>query len=295
MKTRDRMTSLVCSMLVATALTAQAGIVMKQVVKGDGKGRAAQMQDVESTISVEGKGMRLDYVESKNPAMKKGDYMVSNDGGQTFYMVQPKEKSYMKFDLAMAGGMMSMTHAKVSDVKSELVSDESGPRMLGYPTRHIKTTMSYTMEMSIFGMHQKNQTAQEREMWTTTKIDASPFEAYAKNFAGKAGNKELDELAEASMKNFRGVPLKTVMVIANIDKNGKKTTNTMTTEVTEVREQSLPKSLFEVPSDYKNAMEGMMSRRGGDKDSDESESGSEDAPKQRKTPSLSDMMKMFRK
>jgi Domain of unknown function (DUF4412) len=293
MKTRNWTAGLICTMIAAMSLTAQAGLIMKQIVKSEGKDKSAEMQNAETTISVEGKGMRIDYVVSKNPSMKKGDYMLSNDGGQTFYMVQTKDKSYMKFDLSMAGGMMSMMNMKVSDAKSELISDEAGPRILGYPTRHVKTVMSYTMEMNFLGMKQKHQTVNEMEMWTTTKIDASPFEAWARNFAGKMGNKELDELMKTSVKNVKGVPLKQIHLMMNTDKKGRITTNTVITEVTEIKEQKVSAEVFALPPDYKELT--MPNMTSGEEEKTTGGSESEEAPKSRKAPSVSDMLKLFSK
>ena len=200
----------------------------------------------------------------------------------------------MKFDLAMAAGLMSMMNMKISDAKSEVLLDEAGPKILGYPPRHTKTVVSFTMEMSVMGMKQSNQSVNEMETWSTTKINSSAMEAWAKNFAGKSGQKEMDELMMLHTKNLKGVPLKQINVTTNTDKNGKKTVQTVVTEVTEVKEQKLPASLFKVPADYKDAMEGVMqpaadSDKGGDDDT-----GSSEEPKSKKGPSFSDMMKLLR-
>lgn len=294
MKVLNRTVGLVCALVTVAALTAQAGLVMSSTVKSDGKDKAAQMQNAVMTISVQGKGMRMDYVESKNPSFKKGDYMVSNDGGETFYIVQTKDKSYMQFDMSMAGGMMSMMNMKASNAKSELLLDESGPKMLGYPTRHTKVRLSYTMEMSFMGMKQKNDVLQEMETWSTTKIDASALEAWAKNFAGRMGNKELDELMKASMKHSKGVPLKMINVMNNTDKNGNKTTQTTINEVTEIKEQTLSAKIFEIPEGYKNVMEEMQKAQEDNRGGSEGSGSSEESAPKKKGPSLSDMMKLLR-
>lgn len=294
MNTRNPTLSFACALLAATTLTAHAGLVLKQTVKSEGKDSASAMQNAAQTISVEGNGMRIEYVESKNPSFKKGDYMVSHDGGKTFYMVQPKNKTYMKFDLAMAGSMMSMMKMKISDAKSELLLDEAGPKMLGYPTRHTKTVVSYKMEMNFMGMQQSNQSVNEIEMWATTKIDSSTLEAWARNLAGRSGHKELDELMQTSIKNVKGMPLKQISVMTTTDKDGRKTTQTTTSEVTDVKEQSLPAAMFELPAGYKDVMESAMSRNAEDKSGGDAESGAGEAPKHRKgPPSFSDIMKMM--
>lgn len=287
-----------CAIIAAMALTANAGgLVLKQKTSTDSKDRASKSQDGTAVISVQGKCMRLDYEQTNDSNVKKGDYIVSNDG-ESFYMVSTKEKQYMKFDFAMAGGMMSLMSMKISDPKSQMVSDEAGPKMLGYPTRHVKYTVSYTMEMSIMGMKTKNQIVQETESWVTTKIDASAFEAWSRSFAAKGGNKDMEELMKATMKNIKGVPLKNIVLTTTTDKNGKKTTSTTTSEVTEVKEGSLPAKLFELPSDYKEID---LSAMGAPREVEEKDSGagsepaesSEPQPKA-KRPSLSDMLKMMR-
>jgi len=295
MKTLNRTVVLVCSMLASVALAANAGLIMRQTIKTDGNDKSAKGHDGVSTISVQGKCMRMDYNETKDPSVKKGDYMVCNDG-ESFYMVNTKEKQYMKFNFAMAGGMMSLMNMKFTDAKHEVISDEAGPRILGYPTRHIKTTMSYTMEMSILGMKTKNQILQEQEMWNTTKLDASAFETWAKNFVAMAGNKDMEDLMKSTSKNIKGVPLKTIMIMTTTDKNGKKSTSTTITEVSEIKEQSLPASLFALPADYKEfdlSKMGTQAEEGRNTAEEIEDGSSKPAPKIKK-PSLSDMLKLLR-
>ncbi len=290
----NRTAGLVCLFMAATAPATQAGLVMKSVVSSDGKDKDSDSQNARMTISVQDKGMRMDYVESNNPQFKKGDCVITADGGQTFFIVQAQDKTYMPFDTAMAGGVMSMMNLKASDTKSELLLDEAGPKILGYPTRHTKVLLSYIMEMNFMGMKQKNQISQEMETWATTQIDASPFEAWAKNMARSMGNKEIDELMKMSMKHAKGVPLKAISAITTTEKGGKKTTKTTVTEVIEIKEQPLSLKLFQIPEGYKNLMEDMpKADESGSDGSSSSEQG--DAPRPRgKGPSLSDMFKMAR-
>ena len=77
---------------------------------------------------VEGPKAKIEFVSGRGgPGMQKGNYMLSQDGGNTIYIVNPQEESYMKLDVdkvaATAGqfmnaakGFMNMT---ASDPKVE--------------------------------------------------------------------------------------------------------------------------------------------------------------------------------
>jgi hypothetical protein len=179
-------------------------------------------------------------------------------------MVNPGEKSYMKWDMegmmGLAGGAMGMMNMKVSNPKVETVLDEAGPTILGCTTRHVKIQTSYTMSMSFMGMNNTSSITQEQELWTTEKFKDAGLDAW-KNTQGmlKTGDQNLDALIKAQMEKVQGIPLKMIASTTNKDNSGKSHVNRTIMEVTEIKEMSVSKDKFEIPSGYtEKKMEDMI-------------------------------------
>jgi hypothetical protein len=197
---------------------------------------------------------RVEFPKGGNMGSKDG-YLITRDGGKTFYIVDPGEKTCTKFDIGgmaqMGAGMMQAMKPKFTDVKVEKVLDEAGPDMLGYPTRHYRIVTSYGMEMTIFGRKSVSKVVQEEDIWATKKVKLDVWKAWASKQQMQMGNEELDKLVKARMDVVDGLPLKHVMVNKTTDANNRETVSRNTTEVTELKEGSLAGALFEMPAGYK--------------------------------------------
>jgi hypothetical protein len=201
---------------------------------------------------------RVEFVQGPGMGGKDG-YFVTRDGGNTFYIVNPKEKTYMKFDMAQmaqagAGMMQAMkgvAQMKISDPKVEKVLDEAGPSILGYPTRHYRLVTTYAMEMSFFGRKNVTQVVREEEIWSTTKFKFGGLKAWTSKQQVRTGNEELDKLVDARKDAIQGLYLKHIAVNKSIDANKRETVTRHTTEVSEIKEGRLAAALFEMPAGYK--------------------------------------------
>lgn len=238
---------------LATPVLAGMEITMKSVSEGDAASRnKSQAGTTITRMTVAGDKARIDFVEGTAPGGADGGYLLTPDAGKTFYMVSPKDKTYMKWDIeammGMAGAMGGMMKMQVTDPKMETVLDEAGPSLLGYPTRHYKFRTSYQMSMSIMGFKNQMSTVKEDETWATTKLDVSAFRAWM-NKTPKTQNAELDKLIAMESEKITGLPLKTLSVQTTTDSQGKATVSRTSMEVTGIRNASeVP---VELPADYK--------------------------------------------
>ncbi len=237
---------------LACAVTARAGVYYEATMSGQG-GRGAAMQDQKVQAWVSGDSAKVAFVESRNPMMKAGGYMITKNAKDVFF-VDPKEKSYWKFDLEgmgqFAGGAMKMMNMKFSNPKVEKLLEEPGPVIAGMPTVHFKFRTSYGMEMSFMGMHRASNIVQDQEIWAAPKLVEAALGIWLHK-APKFGNEDLDKLVQAEMSKVQGFPLKTVTVQTTTDQGGKSQTTTTTMEVTTLRTESVPDSTFVIPPDYK--------------------------------------------
>lgn len=231
-------------------------ITMKSVSEGDRKGRHAQagLQDNTVVMSTDGEKARLDFTEGQGPVAGKGGYLITRDAGRTFFMVSPKEKTYMKWDveamMGMAGAVGGMVKMQVSDPKVEKLLDEAGEPILDYPTRHYKFRTSYRMAMNVMGFKNEMMINREEEAWTTTRLDVSAVGAWFNNMP-RTQNEEMDKLIKAEKGKMTGVPLRMLAVQTTTDSQGKTSVTRTSMNVTGIRKIGAGEVPVEIPDDYK--------------------------------------------
>jgi len=237
--------------LLSVALNASAGWYYEStlVVTGN-RPEQAGMMNSKTKAKVEGSSIRTDFVESGNPMMRAGSYMISTDGGKTLNLVDPAAKTYSVFDLAAISGMFSGGMMKIVNPKFEKISEEDGGKLLGYPVRRIKFKMTMTTEMNLFGM--KNSTTSEttHEVWAAPDIKEGGTGFWSGKQSFATGDKTFDQMITAEMNKVEGMPLKHVMTTRSVDAAGQTSDMVMTTTVTTVREERIPASTFEIPAGF---------------------------------------------
>ncbi len=248
---------IVAAALLCVAGSASAGVYYEAVTTTEGKGGG--MGDVTVHAWVDGDMAKVEFTESGNPLMGPGSYLLTRNGGKTIYLVNPSEKTYAEWNMEammnMAGGAMKMAkgmmNMKFTDPDVEKVGEEPGGSMLGMPTTHYTYRTTYAMEMKFMGMHQKNTTVQDQEIWSTTALDMPAMGIWLKDSGPKTGDEQLDTLIQAEMDKVKGFPLKQVTVTTTTDeKKGKSQTSTTTMEVTKLEKTSVPASTFVIPPTY---------------------------------------------
>ena len=242
---------------------ATAGHYYEAVTTSD-TGQKKKRQDVMQVRAwVEGSGAKVEFLTGeKNGFFAAGSYLVTTNGGETVYLVNPKEETYGSFDMeammatmgqvmnmmSQTGGMMKMEFA---DVSSEMLSEEAGGSVLGHDTTHYRWKTGYTMRMKMMGFKQETRTDMIQDIWSTDSLDAKGFGVWLRpDRSMRTGNEELDKLISSQATTVRGFPLKTVNVSTMTSKKGKSTQMTSTTEVTILRKESVPGSTFTWPDTY---------------------------------------------
>ncbi len=261
--------ALVVSVCLALVLSVQAsaGVYYEATTKGEGRAGQAQAAVVKGWVH--GDNARVEFVESGNPMMAAGGYMLTKDGGTSMFFVNPKEKSYSKFDVEsmgqMVGGVGKMMNMKFSDVKSEDLGEEMGGVIVGLPTTHYKFRVSYTMSMSFMGMKQASKVVQDKEVWAAPKLVEAALGIWLRKSPPKMGDEEFDKVVRAQAGKIQGFPLKTITRQTTTDKNGKAETTTTIMEVTKLELDMIPNVSFDVPAGYEEVdMFGAMMGEGKD-------------------------------
>ncbi len=243
---------------VAASIPAWAGLHYEAVTRSvSDDDKTTQEFVVEAWV--EGEKARIEFRESKGSPVPKGGYLVTTDGGRTMFMVNPKDREYMRWDLdAMlqsltavmeaSGGMVSF---EFTNTKFEEQGSNPGPDILGYGTTEHRFHREYRMEMKIIGMRRAYDVKSEEQMWTTTELDAAGLFAWLRKNPPRTGNEGFDSMIASSMQKIEGVPLKTVSRSVMVDSKGRSQRSVSTMEVTTIGEVSTQDSMFEVPAGYK--------------------------------------------
>jgi hypothetical protein len=226
---------------------------------------------------VDGPRAKVEFHESDQPMLQAGDYLVTQDGGKTLFLVNPQEKTYSKWDLegmlAVFGNVMEsmkgLVNLDFSDPKVEKLAEESGGEILGYPTTHYKYRTSYTTKIKVLGMHRESTTETVQDLWTTKAFGDSGLSVWLRNEPPRTGNEQIDKLISAQMSQIQGFPLKTESVSTTTGQKGKhESTARQETVVTELEKVGVPDSTFEIPKGY---TETQMMPEGQEKGKDQDE------------------------
>lgn len=247
--------ALLCALLAAPSF---ADIRYKSVTRTEApQGSAGDMQ-VEGWVS--GNNARVEVETSNNPILKKGAYLITKDGAQTIFLVDPQEKTYAEWDVAAmlgaAGAIMSgmgpLLKMEFSEPKVEKLLEEAGPALVGLPTKHYRYRTSYTMKIKMLGMGNETAVVSEEDIWVTDRLQDAGLSVWLRSEPPRTGNEQLDKLIASGRDKIAGFPLKTVVVSTSTNQKNKKQSTTRTTmEVTELDAQAnVPGNSFEIPAGY---------------------------------------------
>ncbi len=217
-------------------------------------GQNHRMMDITVKAWVEGSKARVDFVQSRNPLLRPGTYLVTKDGGKTVSLVDPEAKTYAPWDMqniaGAAGDAMKMMGMKFANPKVETLLAENGGVIAGLPSKHYRLRTSYNLEMSLFGLQQSTATVRDDELWTTTELKDSGLGLWLNERDLQTGNDELDRMIQDQAARLDGFPLKRISTTTSKDSKGHERVTKMSTEVTEIRKSSPDAALFEIPADY---------------------------------------------
>ena len=208
---------------------------------------------------IDGANAKIEFQDNDATGMfGEGTYILTTAGSMTTYLVNPKEKTVAEINLDQIFGMLNtvldasggMLQLNFSDFSSEKLEEGPGETILGYPTTRYKYRTGYTMTMKVLGMGRANKISNENEFWCTDDIDSDGFSAWLRPDRFRTGNTDIDNMIRQQYATVDCLPLRTKMVSTSTGQRGGADTTTSLTEVTTLREESIPAATFEVPADY---------------------------------------------
>ena len=257
--------------LFLLASPALGGWSMTQVTRSTGDDPG--MGDSKQRVWLEGTSAKVEMLESANPMMQPGSYLLVQEGGTKMFMVNPEAKTYARFDpMAIASGSEAMAgsgfEATIEDPQVVKVLEEPGPEILGHQTTHYRYHTTYTTVTSMpMGMTMSTAMDVVEDIWTAPAIDVGKAARSVAQASGGGGmRQELDQLESTVKATLVGLPLRQVTVTTSKTEtkgkgmvarmmmrgapSGEEGTTTTTVEVRDLAEAALPASTFQIPAGY---------------------------------------------
>jgi hypothetical protein len=154
------------------------------------------------------------------------DFLIKHDNPNIIYQINEDAKSYSVMDLSKLPQLKSGEGSK-KDYKVTKLGEE---KLLGYKTVHVMVEGENLKE----------------EMWVSKEIDLYKVMKKIQS-ANQQSAGQLDAYKALEKKGMEGFPLK------SISYHGKEK---IVTEITKLEKKKFPKSIFNIPADYKKT-EGM--------------------------------------
>lgn len=236
-------------------------------------GDAKHGDDMTGTVRMHGDAVRID-IDRKSNDHDPGEYMLVLDGGTRLLSVHPSRRKVEEIDASnferIIGTSLRMVRPivrfSVRDVDITPARLGAGGTMLGYATEHVRLTEHYTVRITAMGFDGGNETVSVvNDFWVSPGLDLgrNPLlglldRAETATAQTDASFVQQEESARASL--LRGAPLRTVSTVTTTEDKGDVKSVVRTTEITSLRREAQPESLFEVPSGYQ------VSRSRGDVD-----------------------------
>jgi hypothetical protein len=89
-----------------------------------------------------------------------------------------------------------------------------------------------------------------QDFWSTDQLPAEGFRVWLRPDRTRTGNTGLDEMLTGEMAKLQGFPLKMVTKSTTTTGKGKQQKSTSTMEVTTLRSESVPATMFDLPAGY---------------------------------------------
>jgi hypothetical protein len=209
-----------------------------------------------------GRRLRIDIVDGALPPLAdKGDYMLFDSAGIT--VVHPSKKEFVPISLDFPNKMIEQMQAlgmtiTLGDMAFKFDTLPGIDTIAGYPTRHYKQTVGYTIAMDGMGVSQQMKSQATNEYWMATVpgLGLSPLQQAGQLGGGNQSMSAMPQFKELAAKidsvsrRMTGSALR-VRATTTSDAAGAGNVGLdMTSEMSNVKRATVAEGLFVVPSDY---------------------------------------------
>ena len=212
-------------------------------------------------FTVDGQQARLDMY-GEDTSVNLAPYMLTIDGGKTWYLSEPKDKKTVctQWDTRdFFKGVGELVHyaqelvgAEVKDGPVDVTLDESGPKLHGYNTRHLKLSYSLNAVAWILVIKREYSLEFQDEVWVSPELKLSDIEQVWFDAMSETGYIKLDRLSKKWNQKVNGTVIKMIsdVTLHNVTKNEKrhKQERMEITKQEILKSSDIPAETFKVPA-----------------------------------------------
>ena len=207
---------------------------------------------------VDGDKSKVLFVDGDRGMMQEGHYLLTTDGGETLYLVNPNDENYFRWSVdgmfaglgAIMQGLGDLFSIDFPEAHYEKLGEEPGGDVLGRSTRKVTGMTSFVMDMKMLGIKRHDRIESKQEAWITNELTDLGLGIWLRNKPPATGNEEFDALLQEGWEGMEGFPLKTLTTTTTTNKKGKTSSSVSTMDVTVLREENVASSNFVIPPHY---------------------------------------------
>jgi hypothetical protein len=213
--------------------------------------------DLTARAVIDGSRTRVDFLGGN--AYPPGTYVVSIDGSQRLYFVDPAKQWYTEFTAAHAASALAATNIKIDNLKSEVRKLDDSPVIAGIETDHYRLTLTYDITLVMRNLPLRQHVQTDIDRWVTPRFASA--DAFGTSTT-RTGNPAIDALIDAESGKIPGFAMRqTVTTRTTFDPPKRRSElkiqpqRTVMREmwVTRIREVAPDAALFVVPASYRRA------------------------------------------
>ena len=189
--------------------------------------------------------------------------MILPDNGNTFILLQPDKKQYMKINpSAMIENLQKMMESMGSTMTFEITGDDpkvenlgAGPDVMGHHTQHWRVTSNAKVKVGAMGQIQSTEinTVSDEYIAPDVTMLGNPFRGIQSNpmgdMFGSSAKTYTDKLLAARKKITAGTPLRTEQTAKTDSPRGPMVSSAVM-EITKIQSVNATPDMFEIPPGY---------------------------------------------
>lgn len=205
-------------------------------------------------VWVEGDRARLEIQSSDEPNLAAGTALLTADRGDNLIVLDSAKQEF--FSLAhdvIARFKQRDTerlHITFSPISSEKFAEDSGPVLVGYPTRHLRFHIRLAARQPTSSGVVTTQLDLFEHFWLTGELPERNTDLAMLSDSLGTGFPELDEFLRSQLRDLPGFVLKRNLVLTMDDSLHNHNVLRAAYTVTEIAVTDTPSSLFQVPGEF---------------------------------------------
>jgi len=211
-------------------------------------------------ISIDGdKKVRLEFLGKEKKVSNNSPYLLTIDGGNTWvignkqeaYCAEMNTGEFFQYLGSLALKVEGVTNLKINEPRVKKVLEQKGPKILGYPTTHVRLVTTATAKATILTKKIDYKLHLTDDTWYSTEMEMHPVRKRWLEALSNSGYPQLDKMFDQWAANIKGSILKqeSVMKLTNVIKHEEEITTQKTRIVTveKLKSAEIQKDTFAMP------------------------------------------------